>query len=293
MSIRLRLFVENPDEILHASMGGAGAVIQLQRDTVEAFSTPVDVTTVAIVAATRSYITYDSVGTSATWYRTRYETSAGAGVSDWSAAFLPGMVGYCYLDDVKQRIDRTGDTTDDELFSEYIDEATDYIRGYLGRDLIDTALTHTYDGSDAVRNRRCLLIPRGVRSLSLLETAATTGASFTTVTAGTYFLRPTTQDRTPGWPATELWLSDVAGNLTQFPDGYDNVRLTGTFGFATVPQRVQEVALNLVVRMYASRQAGQSDLIGSGGAGGSPMVSAFLSRRDKESLDSFRGLNVG
>jgi len=291
MSVVLRLFCENPDEILNTGHSGAGAVIQLQRDTVEAFSTPVDVSTTAIVTLVRSYTVYDSVGTSATWYRTRYETAAGAGTSDWSAAFQVGTTGYCDLADVKQRLDRTGDTTDDELFAEYIDEATDYIRGYLGRDLIDTALIHTYDGSDAVRNRRCLLVPRGVRSLSLLETAATTGASFTTVTAGTYFLRPTTQDRTPGWPATELWLSDQSS--TQFPAGFDNVRLTGTFGFATVPARVQEVALNLVVRMYASRQAGQSDLIGSGGEGGSPMVSAFLSRRDKESLDSFRGLNVG
>lgn len=291
MSVVLHLYVENPDDILNAGHSGAGAVIQLQRDTVEAFSTPVDVSTTAIVTGTRSYTVYDASGGSTTWYRTRYETAAGSGTSDWSAAFQVGTTGYCELDDVKQRLDRTGDTTDDELFAEYIDEATDFLRGYLGRDLIDTALTHTYDGYDAVRGGRCLLIPRGIQTISLLEVAATTGASFSTVTAGTYFLRPTDQDRAPGVPATELWLSDQSG--TQFAPGYDNVRLTGTFGFASVPQRVQEVALNLVVRMYASRQAGQSDLIGSGGEGGSPMVSAFMSKRDRETLDRFLGLNVG
>src|SRR3990172_7934292 len=123
-------------------MGGAGAVVQLQRDTVEAFTSPVDVGTAAIVTLVRAYTIYDSAGTSSTWYRTRYETSGGAGVSDWSAAFQVGVVGYCSLDDLKQRLQRTGDTTDDELFSEYIDEATDFIRGYIGRDLIDTALIH-------------------------------------------------------------------------------------------------------------------------------------------------------
>lgn len=293
MSNVLRLYVENPDDILNAGHSGAGAVIQLQRDTVEAFSTPVDVSTTAIVSGTRSYTVFDSVGTSATWYRTRYETAAGQGTSDWSAAFQVGTTGYCDLDDVKQRLDRTADTTDDELFAEYIDEATDSIKGYLGLDLIDTATSHTYDGYDAVRNRRCLLVPRGVRSLTSLEVAATTGASFSTVTAGDYFLRPTDQDRTPGWPATELWLSDVAGSYAQFPAGYANVRLNGTFGFASVPYRVQEVCLNLVVRMYASRQAGQADLVGSGGEGGMPVVSTFMSKRDRDTLDGFKGLNVG
>jgi hypothetical protein len=290
MSNIVKVYVEGPDDILNAGHSGAGAVVQLQSSATEA-GVYADVGTAAIVTLIRAYTIFDAAGGSSTWYRTRYETSGGVSTSDWSTSFQVGAVGYCALDDVKQRLQRTGDTTDDELFAEYIDEATDSIRGYLGRDLIDTALTHTYDGYDAVRNGRCLLIPRGVRSLSLVETAATTGASFSTVTAGTYFLRPTAQDRTPGWPATELWLSDQSS--TQFPAGYDNVRLTGTFGFASVPQRVQEVALNLVIRMYASRQAGQSDLIGSGGEGGSPMVSAFMSKRDRDTLDAFLGLNVG
>jgi len=292
MSNVIRVYVEVPDEILNAGHSGAGAVVQLQSSATEA-GVYADVGTAAIVTLVRSYTIYDSAGGSTTWYRTRYETSAGAGTSDWSTPFQVGAVGYCSLDDVKQRLQRVGDTTDDELFAEYIDEGTDYIRGYIGRDLIDTGLIYTFDGYDAVRGGRCLLIPRGVRSLSLVETAATTGAAFTTVTATDYFLRPTTQERTPGWPATELWLSDVAASLSTFPRGFANVRLTGTFGFSPIPRRIEEVALNLVVRMYASRQAGGNDLIGSGGEGGMPLVSAFLSKRDRDTLDSFRSINVG
>jgi hypothetical protein len=129
-----------------------------------------------------------------------------------------------------------------------------------------------------------------VRSLSLVETAPTTGAAFTTVAATDYFMRPTTQERSPGWPATELWMSDVSA--AYFPPGYDNVRLTGTFGFAMVPPRIESVARRLVVRTYASRQAGQGDLLGAGGDSGAPMVSSFLSKRDRETLDLFRMMQV-
>ena len=291
MSNVVKVYVESPAEILNAGHSGAGAVVQLQSSATEG-GVYADVGTAAIVDPTRAYTIYDAAGTSSSWYRTRYETSAGAGTSDWSTPFQVGKVTYCELEDVKQRLNRT-DVTDDELFAEYIDEATDYIRGYIGRDLIDTGLIYTFDGYDAVRGGRCLLIPRGVRSLSLVETAATTGAAFTTVTATDYFLRPTTQERTPGWPATELWLSDVAGSLSTFPRGFANVRLTGTFGFSPIPRRIEEVALNLVVRMYASRQAGQADLGGAGGEGGAPMVSSYLSKRDRETLDGFRSISVG
>jgi hypothetical protein len=289
MSVVVRVYVENPDEILNAGHSGAGAIVQLQSSATEA-GVFADVATAAIVTLIRAYTIYDAAGTATTWYRTRYETSAGVATSDWSAAFQVGAGGYCSLDDVKQRLERTTNETD-ELFAEYIDEATDYIRGYIGRDLIDTGLIYTFDGYDAVRGGRCLLIPRGVRSLSLVETAATTGASFSTVAATDWFLRPNAQERTPGWPATELWLNDQSGQ--RFYRGFANVRLTGTFGFSPIPRRIEEVALNLVVRMYASRQAGGNDLIGSGGEGGMPIVSAFLSKRDRETLDGFRSISVG
>jgi hypothetical protein len=286
----IKVYVETPDEILDPLHSGAGAVVQLQRATDQAFTTPADVATEPIVSQVRAYTIFDPGGDSSSWYRTRYETSGGVATSDWSTAFQVGIVGYCSLEDVKQRLQRTDDTVDDELFAEYVDEATDFIRGYIGHDLIDTGTVYTFDGHDAIHGGRCLLVPRGVRSLSAVETAPSTGAAFETVTASLYFLRPTTQERTPGWPATELWLSDQSGMT--FPRGYDNVRLTGTFGFSPIPRRIEEVALNLVVRMYASRQAGQADLIGAGGDGGQPLVSSFLSRRDRETLDKFTPMLV-
>jgi len=294
----LRIGVENPDELLNAGAYAAGALIQIQSAATEAGafadisgggSTP----TIPLVAGIFAYTGYDPAGASTTWYRTRYKNAGGTLTSDWTPAFQVGSISYCSLYDVRQDLEKAvTDLTADELLLDYIAAATDYIRGYCGVDFIDTGLTYTFDGYDAIYGGRCLLVPRGVRSLSLVETAAITGAAFTTVASTDYFLRPTTQERTPGWPATQLWLSDLAG-ITRFPRGLANVRLTGTFGFATIPPRIESVARRIVVRAYASRQAGQADLLGTGSEAGTPMVSSYLSKRDRETLDSFRLAPVG
>lgn len=295
MANQLKIGVENPEELLNVGAYGTGALIQVQSatsfggsyaDLTGTGSTP----TIAIVTATYAYTGYDPAGASTTWYRTRYKNSGGTILSDWSAEFQVGGGGYCSLYNVKQDLDKLpADLTADELLGDYITDITDYIRGYTGREFIDAATIYTFDGASAVAGRRCLPIPRGMRSISLLEVAAYTGASFTTVPSSDYFLRPSTQDRTPGWPATELWLSDIpTGAYSQFPYGLANVRPTGTFAFGSVPARIEGVARRAVTRAYAARQAGGNDLIGSGGDGGAPMVSQYLSKRDREVLDTFR-----
>ena len=298
MANALRIQVENPDDLLNAGVYGGSAVIRIQSATSNGGSysnlsgtgsTP----TIPIVTLTYSYAGYDPNGASTTWYRTRYENGAGSLTSDWSDEFLSNAVGYCSLYDVKQRLGRNAiaDTADDENFADLIELANDYIKGVTHRDFLpDYNTILTFDGSTATHGGYCFPIPRGVRSLSLVEVAATTGASFVTVPSSDYFLRPLSQERTPGWPATEVWMTDIpsATNTTPvFPDGYANVRFTGAFGFGSVPPRIQEVALNMVVRMWAGRQAGQNDLLGTGSDSGTPMVSQYLSHRDRMTLASF------
>jgi hypothetical protein len=293
MANPLKIQVENPDDLLNAGVYGTGALIQIQSATTHGGayadltgtgSTP----TIAIVSATYAYSGYDPNGASTTWYRTRYKNAAGSLTSDWSDEFQANGVGYCSLYDVKQRLGRTAltDTADDENFADLIVTASDYIKGYTGRDFLpDYNTILTFDGYDAIHGGRCLLIPRGVRSLSLVEAAAYTGASFVTIPSTDHFLRPAAHERTPGWPATELWLTDQPSSATsQFMAGYGTVRLTGTFGFAAVPPRIEEVCLNMVVKMWASRQAGQADLTGAGDSASST-YSPSLSRRDAMTLD--------
>jgi hypothetical protein len=287
--------VENPDEILNAGAYGAGALVRLQTSATEAGayadvsgtgSTP----TIPIVTLIRSYTGYDPNGITSSWYRSRYENSGGTRVSDWTTAFQVGSLNYTSLYDVKQDLDKTAltDTASDELLLDYIADISDYIRGSY-HNFDSQSGVFTFDGYATTAGGYCLPIPRGVQSLSLVEAAASTGGSFTTILSTSYVLRPSQQYRTPGWPATELWLIE---SQPRFMPGYDNIRLTGVFGFG-VPARVEGVARRAVVRAYASRQAGGNDLLGSGGEGGTPMVSRFISKQDREILESFAPALVG
>ena len=294
----LHIGVENPDELLNTGQYAAGAIIRVQWSATQAGafadvsgtgSTP----TIPLVTLVTAYTAYDPAGTSTTWYRTRYENAGATRLSDWSDAFLVGSLVYCSREDVKQDLEKKWDDySADELLDDYIADVTDFIRGVLGFDLLDATTIYTYDGYSAVGNGRCLPIPGGVRTISLLEVAPNTGGSFISLASTDFFLRPLQQDRAPGWPATEVWLNNLGAAYPYFPPGYANVRATGTFGFAAVPARVQGGARRTVVRAYAARQAGGNDLLGTGGDGGTPLVSQYLSRRDREVLETFNGVLV-
>jgi hypothetical protein len=83
----LTIPVPNPDQLLNAGAYGAGAVVQVQRAA--ASSGPFDDEgTVPIIAGTTSYIYYDTEGSTATWYRVRYESADGTtAVSEWGTPF--------------------------------------------------------------------------------------------------------------------------------------------------------------------------------------------------------------
>ena len=199
---------------------------------------------------------------------------------------------YTTLTAVKLDLGRS-DVVDDTVLGNYITEVGDFISGYVGYSLdTDSATTYTYDGYSAVADGRCLPIPGGVRSITTLKVAPQTGGTLVAVAAADFFLRPLAQDRAPGWPATEVWLNSLGATPIFYP-GFSNIEITtGTFGSAAVPARVEGVARRTVVRAWAARQAGGNDLLGTGGDGGTPLISQFLSRRDREVLDSFKGINV-
>ncbi len=85
----LTLTASNPDQLLNAGAYGAGAVIQVQSGALAAGPFSDETPTIPIVSGTTSYTFYDTDGTTATWYRTRYENAAGSTVSEWSQVFQP------------------------------------------------------------------------------------------------------------------------------------------------------------------------------------------------------------
>lgn len=300
----IRIPVDNPAELLNAGAYGAGALIRIQSGAAQAGpfanltgtgSTP----TIALVAGTYSYTGYDPAGTSATWYQTRYENSGGTLLSDWQAAFQVGTstAGFlCSLADVKQRILATTvvetDTVDDEILLDFIADVSDSIATMTGRTLLPDPLsgttTYLFDGFDALERGLLLPIPRGIRSVTLLEVAPYTGGTFTTTPSTDYFLQPSPQQRDPGWPATELWMTNIPSSNNPFPyfaDGWQNIRITGSFGWPAIPPNVSAIAEAAVVRAWRAKQTGQADIVGTSEFGA--RILRFISPEERERLDRY------
>lgn len=296
----LKLTAENSAELLNTGAYDAGALMRLQSATVSAGpfadvsgtgSTP----TTALVAGTRIYTGYDPAGTSTTWYRTRFENSGGTRVSDWSTVFQVSAQGsglLASLYDLKQWLDRNAstDTADDEALLELLIQCGDYVSLYCERTFApDPVTVYTFDGFSALRGDRVLPVRRGIRSVTTLEVATNTGGTLTAANAADVFLRPTDGERALGWPPTEIWLSDIpVGSVTYFYPGFANVRVTGAFGFAAVPRDIELIVLTMAGKRWLSRQAGQTDIVGTGESG-QPIVRPALSRPDMETLNWYRG----
>ena len=124
-----------------------------------------------------------------------------------------------------------------------------------------------------------------VRAVSELALASATGGTYTVVDADDYFLRPLPQDRAPGWPATRIELSDLSA--THFHHGYSTVRVKAVTGWPAIPDDITDLACTMVVRAWHARQSGQTDIVGNDETG-APIVSRYLSARDRDTLRAYR-----
>jgi hypothetical protein len=198
---------------------------------------------------------------------------------------------YAALAPVKARLGIPAEDTDsDAQLTTICSQVNGYIESVTGRPLcpLGTA-TYTFDGYDAIDNR-LLFIDRGVLTVSLLETATYSGGSFSTVPATDYYLRPAAQELQPHWPYTEIIMTNVpsANNFSPlFYSGYATVRITGTWGFAQIPDEITEIGEVMAVRAWSARQSGQTDQIGLSEAG-MPVISRTLSIRDRDTLSRYR-----
>lgn len=297
----VKITVEAPDEILNAGAYGAGAVVRLQWSATEGGayadvsgtgSTP----TTAIVSGTRIYTGYDPLGTVSTWYRTRFENVGATRLSDWSTSFqvadeTAGLL--CSLYDAKQRLGIT-DTSSDEDLLEIITQVSAEIQGYTGRRFAKTPSSGT--GTfyfDVEHSGRVLRVPQGIASMTTLEVATQsqpeTGGTFTTVAAGEWFLRPVTAERSYGWPATEVHITDTSSSY--FAPGYNTVRATMALGFAQVPYDIQAVALSATVRNHMSKGS-PGGVTALAGPTGQMVILRGIGPQEMATLDRYRVIPV-
>lgn len=178
------------------------------------------------------------------------------------------------------------DSDDDTLLGLICDRVNQFIESKTGRVLAPiTSATYYYDGDGS----RGLYLPvpvsggpiGGIRSISELAVAPYSGASYEVVPSTDYFLR---RQAVGHGPFEYLVFTDVpTSTYTAFPRGYSTVKLTGTAGWAAIPDDIIEVAITAATRAWFSRQNGQQDIVGSD-ENGAPLVSRFFSARDLSTL---------
>lgn len=204
----------------------------------------------------------------------------------------------CTTAQVKARVNPAGvsDSVDDTLISELIDEVSAWVESYTGRSFIaETASTYYLDGPAG--GGYVLRVPKGVRSLTYVGIASSdqpdTGGTYTSVTVSEILLRPTAIDLPLGWPPTELRISRSASTISWWPGYQNGVKLTGNFGFATVPKDIEAVAIDGVVAAYQNRQNGASSILGVGDQALPPWASFFgRGSPQRGTLDRYRIYSV-
>lgn len=240
-------------------------------------SPPADGTaTTPLVSGTEHY-EFALTGRSTSDYY-RWRVGAGTAFSGYSPVFQVPRT-YATLQEVLRGMDFPDASREDELEGLLID-ATDYITNHVcgGRSFFrDPVGSGTKVLSlDIDRSSSVLSLARGrgldIISLTTVEVADYTGASYITVASGStgYWLVPDVPRA--GWPYTDLVLSDQASTFLWLPPGYRTVRLTGVFGWETVPDLVKRATVDLVRWWWNSR--GQDNEPVGMNAFGSPIFGA-------------------
>lgn len=194
----------------------------------------------------------------------------------------------CTIAQVKARLD--GSTSaDDALLTELVGEVSDWITDYCKRAFEpEASVTYVFDTSSGSR----LHIPRGIRTVTALEVATTnqpdTGGTYSTISTTLVSLRPLPAERRVGWPATELY---VRGESPVFGWAMAGARVTGDFGFASVPKPIEAVAIDAVVAAVAGRQNAASEVIGADATATDPWALYFRDGTAQlRTLQRYRGV---
>jgi hypothetical protein len=118
-----------------------------------------------------------------------------------------------------------------------------------------------YDSSngDGSSQGRILLDMRGIVVLTALEIASYTRGAFALIPSTDYWLRPTPNQRDPGYPATEIHMTNIPSPSNPYPaffPGYGNVRLWGVTGWPAIPTGIVGLAERVVVALWQMKSGG-------------------------------------
>jgi len=253
MAIKVTLNIDNTADLMGTAAYGTAAYAILESGTAEGGSySPAG--TVLLTSGTNQYEYWDSSATSATWYR--FRVTDGVEYSEYSAEFrATALAAYASLDSLVERL-QLPDETQYNLLSDILvnvsaqfsDEA--HREFYRIPQVSGTAIRY-YDG----HGDDDLFLPEGVISLDSVELADYTGGAYTTIGTASWFLRPT--QPSAGWPYTRLNLYGYT-----FPYGFNTVRLTGAFGWSSVPSLIEEAVIQMAARTYNESKTRHAGVVG-------------------------------
>ena len=148
------------------------------------------------------------------------------------------------------------------------------------------------DGFDATSDYRqsdCLVESRGLVVVRALEIASFTRGAFAVIPTSDYFLRPTMQTREPGWPATEIYMTNIPSPQNPYPaffPGYANVRYWGQLGWPVVSDTIVGLAERVVAGLWTMRSSsGAYDAAPSTGV--AQQIPHLLSLTDWETIRGY------
>lgn len=287
MATLVTLTVDDPQNVIDTY--GSGALIRLERDTVEAMTSASEVTTVAVDAAKTEYEYRDQTGVDGThWYRTRFSTASPSVAADYSGYSDPWLAGayggeLVTLETAKAYLGVTG-TASDGILGTFVGWVNEFTESYIGARIgPGGTATRTFDSDGSPS----LYIPRGIRSAGTVSIRDQTNGTYTALASTDWVIRPASHERKPGWPGQ--WIVIVDGDhRRRTPVGYDIWRVTdGAWGWGVVPADLRMFGTTMVARVFQRRQTGQSDAVGSDEFGNA-IISAMLSPEDRYTLDRYR-----
>lgn len=257
--IPLRINVD--PEMLETTKYGAGAVVRIERSS-SLGGSYAEIGTAPLVANQLIVEYDDATGTTSSWYRTRYSDSGNTKQSDYSPEFQPATeIAYATVEDFTDTFEVSPSSGRVRRIESVLAEASSLLVAAIGWDFYrHPASAGTEQRTlDVSRASRRLCVHGGVVSLTTVEVRGGPTDSWTTLSESDWYLDP--RSVSIGESAGHVALTGATG-WTTWPAGVATVRLTGVFGYATVPIDVRRATVALARQMY------RADSTTAGGAYG-------------------------
>lgn len=153
---------------------------------------------------------------------------------------------------------------------------------------------YLFDGSEALESGHLIPAPNGIISATSVEVGFYTGGSFNLIPTTDWFLRPLPLEREPGWPATELWMTDIPSSNNPAPlffgtnwayGAFGVVRVVGQMGWPAIMPSISGLALSAVTTLYRRRGVGGGGDMVQTGSDGARTISLLLDAFDWRTLN--------